>query len=178
MKKGLCFVLLLCLALALCACGGSDTNVVGTWAGEADITDQVAASYDAYYPGCGAYFSDVKADFTLVLKEDGTFSISKDGTPAQEQMQKCMEQYLLDAFAEEYGAALSKEELLEAGVDVEATAAQLVDVFALGFNGQPITGNYKVDGDKITMGSVTGTVSGDTITLMVSTFGEMHFTRK
>lgn len=179
MKKGLSLALALCLILVLCACGGSNASgVTGTWTGKIDSTNYCATQYENYLPGCGEYITDVKIDVTFTFNSDGTFSVEQNGEAAEARLTECLAAYFVDAYSSQLGQKMTKEELAAAGVDVDQLAAQYTDGFATGVSSNNVSGKYTVNGQKVTMGNVTGEVSGDTMTVTSPTQGEFTLTKK
>ena len=178
MKKVLCFVLMLCLALALCACGSSDADVVGTWTGKVDSSAYLASTYEALLPGCSDYISDVFIETTFTFSSDGTFTYEQNGDAAEARLTECLADYIVDAYSSELGQEVTREELAAAGVDVEQMAAEYTYGLAAGLSSNVVSGKYTVDGQKVTMGGVTGEVSGNSMKISSPTQGEWTVTKK
>ena len=117
-----------------------------------------------YLPGAGAYFSEYKIELVLTFKDDKNVSLEADVEPAAEELGARLKRY-----CDEHPAYAPSE-------NVDETIDQVVQMFISGFKVLETT--YILDGNDITIGQMTGTVSGNTMKLYHSTLEQdIIFTR-
>ena len=68
-------------------------TIIGTWKGEADITESVKSILDVINANMQDYFDikDVKANITYTFNEDGTYKRTVDNESLQKQFDKILE---------------------------------------------------------------------------------------
>lgn len=127
MKKLLALLLVLALGLSLAACGGTKSDIVGTWRGKVDMTEYIISKGDA---DIGAVLSDQGVDMpldsignyltefapvcTYVFREDGTYTFTMD----EASMQLVLEAYQagVEAYFRYFYAQVLCQTLVELGM--------------------------------------------------------------
>ena len=127
MKKLLAPLLVLALGLSLAACGGTKSDIVGTWQGKVDMTEYIVSKGNA---DIGAVLSDQGVDMpldsiekylpefapvcTYVFREDGTYTFTMD----EASMQLVLEAYQagVEAYFRYFYAQVLCQTLVELGM--------------------------------------------------------------
>ena len=150
-----------------------EPTLVGTWKCEKDMREMVAGELAAD-PESAKFFNDYLESFTmyltLELREDGSFSLQPDLSPAKEQMLTAMRAYLQDA-AKAQGVSFTDDQLDQYA---QLTADQMdIDIEA-------VSGSYSEENGILTLGDggpVPYVLSGDTLEFTVEEFGDLSFSR-
>ena len=126
-KKLLALLLVLALALSLAACGSARSDIIGTWQGRVDMTDDIVSKGDADIgPGLSAMEVDIPIESmenylpefalmcTYVFREDGTYTFTMD----EASMQLVLEAYQagVEAYFRSFYAQVLCQTLVELGM--------------------------------------------------------------
>lgn len=138
MKKAAALLLVLAMVFSLCACGKSE--LVGTWQGQLDMTEQVLQevdqamaqlesliSGDRELPQMGDYVDNISLTYTIAFNEDGTYisEVDQAGIDAMaETMKVGFADYLRQLFF-----VLLCETLEQMGVTQEFNSAEELENF-------------------------------------------------
>ena len=88
MKRSLSIILCLVLLLGLAGCSSDKDALIGTWNGEADLTDVINESFAADEElSQYVHVDSFKLPMVLVFNEDGTYSLGADKTAVQAEIE-------------------------------------------------------------------------------------------
>lgn len=194
MKKLLCVVLSLVLALSMIGCGGSDAEkIIGTWEGEMDAAELLNAGMDTGDESMSEY---IHADsfpvvWQFTFNEDGTCRLAIEEESFKESFNAYLEtfkagltKYLEDMLAE-MGMEMSVDELLtQMGGSLDDLVAETLndEMIEEAMGDMVSEGKYKVEDGKLFLSDsldeeinenvyVTYELDGKNLTLLES-FGE------
>jgi hypothetical protein len=177
MKRIVSILLVLLMLVAFTACqkktdDAKEGGVTGTWVGQIDVTDRVVQSLNALPALSGAdvskYMKDLKYDITLTLDENGTGTLEQNVRSMAGDFEECVRQLL-----EANPALLGGEDAAE---QAHIASETLIQTFEAQVG--TVTNSYTVDGNQLRMGKITGTVSGDKMTLSIPEMDDVTLTRK
>lgn len=177
MKKLFAILLVLCMVVALAACGGSKNTVVGTWTGTADARQTMIEAA----PELADYLKAAPFSVTMTFNSDGTYSYTIDGTPIIPEMRTAVRSYLEDYIKQQGFTVAEFEEAAKMTMDqaVESVMEE-VDLSDLSQTG---SGTYTESNGQLVLDAgsndeVNATWSGDVINFTVEEFGTIILTRK
>ena len=170
MKKTIAVLLTVLMTLSLlAACGKpADKNVekadlIGTWRGKGNMSAYMR-QIEQYLPGASAYFTDYTIDLILTFKDETLIGFEADVEPAAADLRARLKRYVAD-----------HPETVE-GIDEDEAINGVVDKFVSGFKGLETA--YTLDGNKLTIGQMKGTVTGSTIKVNHPNLGEIIFNKQ
>ena len=178
MKKILSCLMVLCLILALAACGGSKAaDMVGTWTGTLDMVDYIVSET----PEMEGYLKEAPVAVTLVLGADGNYTLDIDGNTMLPAFREAMVAFLLDQLEQQTGTRMTMEEVEQTtGMTEDEILDEVlaeVDLSELSYHD---SGTYKIDGNNIVYddgGMDPFTLDGNTLTIPVEDFGDVVLTK-
>ena len=178
MKRSFALLLLLCIALALAACGSSE-RPVGNWTAQVMLFE--IAGDDLYdMAEMAPALADLTVDIDLALRGDETFLLTVDGSSSEATVNEALRAYLDEKMGEMGLTAEEYEEIT--GKPLET----VMDEFSQNVNLEElvmIKGSYTQEGTTLILtaedGSIYyGTWEGDTLRLDMSGYGQLSFTRR
>ncbi len=177
MKRIASIALALLMLVAFAACqkkteDAKEGGVTGTWVGQIDVTDRVVQSLSELPAlsgvDVGKYMKDLKYDVTLTLDENGMGTLDQNVHSMADRFEECLKPLLRDNPALLGGEDADEQAHIAAESLIQAFEAQV----------QSVTNSYTVDGNKIQMGQLIGTVDGNRMTLSLPGMDDVTLTRK
>lgn len=178
LKKTLACLMALCLILALAACGSKAAEMVGTWTGTLDMADYLISET----PEMDGYLKKAPVDITLVLGEDGNYTLDMDASTMIPDFREALTAFLLDQVAAQTGTSMTVEEVEKlTGKTMDELLDEILADFDLSELNYHDSGTYKIDGNNIVYGDGGKdpfTLDGNSLTIPVETFGDVVLTRR
>ena len=154
----------------------SETPIItGNWQGTVDITSAVTDAIDAVNPGMKQYMDmgTVKADYSLVLNEDGTYKFSVDKSALDKQIKSIEDALLtahqkyLDHVIEAHGLHTTVEDYLleNDNMTLEEETAVFIERCDFSRLSAEKSGAYKYENGRLSFGKTAETVGPRSFTV-------------